>query len=131
MIQTAKDMGITTFNKPQNYGLSITLGGADIRMIDMMKVYGTLSNVGQLQRVTQILKVTDSTGEVLEEYKSDTKTAIKPGIAYLVTSILTDNNARSLAFGPKSFLNFGQAGGGKNGTSYNKKENWTFWYKSP
>src|SRR3989344_2465196 len=130
MIQTAKDMGITTFNKPQNYGLSITLGGADIRMIDMMTVYGTLSNVGQLQRVTPILKVTDSTGEVLEEYKSDTKTAIKPGIAYLVTSILTDNNARSLAFGPNSLLNLGPAVAVKTGTSDNKRDNWTFGYTS-
>lgn len=129
MIQTAKDLGITTFTQPQNYGLSITLGGADVRMIDMMAVYGTLANYGQLQRVTPILKVLDSSGEVLEEYKkNDTKTAIKPEIAYLITSILTDNSARSLSFGPNSLINLGPTVAVKTGTSDNKRDNWTFGY---
>ncbi|MCL4365922.1 penicillin-binding transpeptidase domain-containing protein [Patescibacteria group bacterium] len=129
VIQTAKNLGITTFDDPKRYGLSLTLGGADVKMIEMMGVYGALSGNGVLRPPTGVIKVTDSSNNILEEYKNSSKQAISPQIAYLITSILSDDNARSLAFGLHSLLNIpGYEVGVKTGTSDNKRDNWTFGY---
>lgn len=129
MIQTAKDLGITTFNDPGRFGLSLTLGGGEVKMIDMMTVYGTLSQLGQRHGATPILKVTDSDGNILEEYQKDTVQTLEAPIAYLITSILIDNNARTPAFGPNSLLKIsGHTVAVKTGTSDNKRDNWTFGY---
>lgn len=129
MIQTSKDLGITTFTDPQRYGLSITLGGAEVKMIDMMTLYGTLSQMGTKRVVTPILKVTDSEGNILEEYEDQPAQVITPEVAYLVTDILTDNRARTPAFGENSLLKIaGKTVAVKTGTSDNKRDNWTFGY---
>ncbi|MBI2599666.1 penicillin-binding protein [Candidatus Daviesbacteria bacterium] len=129
MIKTAQDLGITTFTDPKKYGLSITLGAAEVKMTDMITVYGTLSQMGAKRVATPILKVTDSTGNILEEYEDQPKQVIPQGIAYLITSILTDNKARTPAFGNKSLLNIqGKTVAVKTGTSDNKRDNWTFGY---
>lgn len=131
MIQTAKDMGITTFNDPKRYGLSLTLGGGEAKMIDLMAVYNTLSQMGSFRKPTGILKVTDSNGNVLEEYKNSSKQVLQPEVAYLISDILADNKARSIAFGPNSLLNIpGQTVSVKTGTSDSKRDNWTFGYTS-
>lgn len=129
MIQTAKDLGITTFTEPKKYGLSITLGGAEVRMVDMMTAYGAFSQAGQRRISTPILKVTDSDGNTLEEYTNNPTQALTPEIAYLITDILADNTARTPAFGAKSLLNIeGKTVAVKTGTSDNKRDNWTFGY---
>lgn len=129
MIATAKDLGITTFTEPQNYGLSITLGGADVRMIDMMSVYDTLSQMGTKRVPTGILKVVDSGGNTLEQFSDNPQQVTKPEAAYLVTNILADNSARTPAFGPSSLLQIpGHEVAVKTGTSDNKRDNWTFGY---
>lgn len=127
--QKAQDLGITTFDNPKRFGLSLTLGGADIKMIELIGVYQALSQMGQFAPPTGILKVTDSAGNILEEYKNSSKQVIQPQIAYLITNILSDDNARSLAFGPHSLLEIpGFEVGVKTGTSDSKKDNWTFGY---
>ncbi|MBI4036790.1 penicillin-binding protein [Candidatus Daviesbacteria bacterium] len=129
MIKTAQDMGITTLNDPQRYGLSLTLGGGEVKMIDMMAVYGTLSQQGFKKYPTPILKVTDSSGNILEEYEDHGQQVLSPEIAYLITHILSDNLARSPAFGPNSLLYIpGFEVAAKTGTSDNKRDNWAFGY---
>ncbi len=129
MIQLSKDMGITTFNDPRRYGLSLTLGGGEVKMIDMMSVYDTFSQMGTLTKATGIVKVEDSSGNLLEQYQKSEQTALQPEIAYLITHILADNNARTPAFGPNSLLNIpGYTVAVKTGTSDNKRDNWTFGY---
>lgn len=129
MIQTAKDLGITTFNEPQRYGLSLTLGGAEVKMIDMMTLYGSLSQMGTKKVSTPILKVTDSQGNVLEEYEDQPTPAVSPEVAYLITDVLADNNARAPSFGVNSLLKInGKTVAVKTGTSDNKRDNWTFGY---
>ncbi len=133
MIATAKSLGITTFDPPtggpQRFGLSLTLGGGEVKMIDMMALYGTFSQMGRFNRPTPILKVTDSNGNVLEEYSNQSIQALQPEIAYLVTHILSDNKARTPAFGANSqlFIADHQVAV-KTGTSDNKRDNWTFGY---
>ena len=129
MLQEAKDLGITTFNQPQRYGLSLTLGGAEVKMIDMMAVYDTLSQMGQRRPPTGILKVTDPAGNILEDYQDKSQQVIRPEVAYLITNILSDNSARTPAFGSNSLLQIpGFEVGVKTGTSDSKRDNWTFGY---
>ena len=129
MIQTARDLGITTFDDPKRYGLSLTLGAGEVKMIDMMGVYGTLAQEGTLAKPTPILKITDSFGNVLDQYEERKTQSLTPEIAYLLTSILSDNSARTPAFGSNSLLNIkGAQVAVKTGTSDNKRDNWTFGY---
>lgn len=127
--KTAKDLGITTFDNYKRFGLSITLGGADVKMIEIMGVYDAFSQQGKYIKPTGILKVTNSEGIILEEYKPKATQALSPQIAYLITNILSDDNARKMAFGANSLLNIpGFEVAVKTGTSDNKRDNWTFGY---
>lgn len=129
MITLAKRLGITTFNDRSRYGLSITLGGAEVKMTDMLTAYGAFSQNGIKKNLTPILKVTDSSGNTLEEYEDDPKQVIKPEVAYLITNILMDNQARTPAFGSNSLLNIpGFEVAVKTGTSDDKRDNWTIGY---
>ena len=129
MAETAKDLGITTFDNPKRFGLSLTLGGGEVKMIDMMGAYGAFSQNGLFRLPTGILKITDSGGRILEEFKDAPKQALSPQIAYLITNILSDDNARKMAFGVNSLLNIpGYEVAVKTGTSDRKMDNWTFGY---
>lgn len=132
MISYGKKMGITTWNNPENYGLSITLGGAEVRMTDMATVYGVLANGGIKVEVSPILKVTDYKGDVLEEKQNSEdfgKQVLDSAVTFIISNILADNRARALEFGANSPLNVpGRTVSVKTGTSDNKRDNWTFGY---
>lgn len=130
MIQTAKDLGITTFDTPDHYGLSLTLGGGETRMIDMMTAYGTFSQNGTRYDPTPILKVTDQHGQVLEDhYESFGKKVLPSSVAYLISDILSDNKARTPAFGPSSQLVIaGHTVAVKTGTTNEKRDNVAYGY---
>ncbi|MBI2021389.1 PBP1A family penicillin-binding protein [Candidatus Daviesbacteria bacterium] len=128
MIKTAQDLGITTFTHTDRYGLSLTLGAGEVKLIDMMTMYGTFSQLGVRFDAQPILKITDSKGVILEDNSNIAGKRVLPqGIAYMITNILTDNKARTPAFGPNSLLNIpGHTVAVKTGTSNEKKDNWTF-----
>lgn len=128
-LKTAHDMGITTLNDPSSYGLSLTLGAGDVRLIDMMTVYSTLATEGVRHDPTPILKVTDSNGQVLEDNTTGDNgvRVLQTGVAYMIDNILSDNNARVLAFGPNSLLRIPghDSVAVKTGTTDDKRDNWT------
>lgn len=128
MVQTAKDMGITTFNRPSEYGLSLTLGGEGVKMTEMMSVYGTLASLGVRFTPFAISTVTDPSGNVLESNQKEAgERVLTEEVAYLLTNILADNSARAPAFGTNSLLNIpGHTVAVKTGTSDDKRDNWTF-----
>jgi 1A family penicillin-binding protein len=130
MIEMGKKMGITTWGEPDQYGLAITLGAAEVRMIDMASVYGVLANSGNKVDIDPILKITDYKGNLI--YEKDTpeqKSVLSSGVAYIISNILSDNKARSLEFGVNSPLNIpNHIVSVKTGTSDNKRDNWTIGY---
>lgn len=130
MINLGKKMGITTWNDSSNYGLSITLGSAEVKMTDMATVYGVLANGGYRVDLNPFEKVTDSQGNVLEDKKNISKNLVlSPETAFIISDILADNNARSIAFGYNSPLNIpNRKVSVKTGTSDNKRDNWTIGY---
>ncbi len=146
MIKQGEKMGITTWNEPSRFGLSLTLGGGDVKMVDMAVVYGSLANLGMRVDLNPILEVRDYKGNLLEnlsckdnhEVKAvsdlsppcDGEKVVSPQIAYLLTDILSDNDARTPAFGSNSLLNIpGHPHVAvKTGTSNNLKDNWAIGY---
>lgn len=129
----AQEMGITTLTDPSNYGLSLTLGGGEVRPYDMAVAFGVFANSGIKQPLVSVLKVEDWRGKILEETRINELEGIRalsPEVAYLISHTLLDNNARSAAFGPTSYLNV--AGhpevSVKTGTTNDRRDNWTIGY---
>lgn len=128
-LDQAHSMGITTLNDRNRYGLSLVLGGGEIKLIDLATAYGVFANKGALAPTTPILKVVDGKGKTLEEYKEDKKEVLAPEIAYEISSILSDNNARSFIFGSRSALYFDDREvAAKTGTTSEYRDAWTFGY---
>lgn len=134
-VNFARDMGLTTFEDPSKYGLSLTLGGGEVRPYDMAGAFGVFANSGVKQPLISILKVEDYKGKVLEEVKIgelEGDRILTPDVTFLVSHILLDNNARIAAFGDRSFLNV--AGhpevSVKTGTTNDRRDNWTVGYSS-
>lgn len=129
-VEFAKKMGITTFEDPKNYGLSLTLGGGEVRMVDMASSFGVFANSGIKQELLGILEVKDWQGKVLEENKiekGDGDRVIPSEVSFLISHILLDNNARQAAFGQSSFLVVGGHSevSVKTGTTNDRRDNWT------
>jgi len=149
-VASASAMGISAFKDPSRYGLSLTLGGGEVTMLDMATAFGTLANAGIRKDLITILKVENREGKVLEQfqdpnYKDDIRAELSfpssllisgPRVlsaeaAFLVSHILLDNNARSQAFGASSLLVIPQhAVSVKTGTTDDKRDNWTIGYTS-
>lgn len=133
MIATASAMGITTFTQPERYGLSLTLGGGEVRMTDMVEAFGVFANSGHKVNLAPILKITDSKGKVIEKYSPQNPIfapqVIPDGAAFIISNILSDNSARSAAFGANSPLKINNyTVAVKTGTTNDYRDNWTIGY---
>ena len=129
-INLGQKMGITTWDDPSRFGLSLTLGGGEVTMLDMAKVFGVFANTGLRTDLQSILLVRDAKGKVLEKMESvKSERVMDTRIAYLISDILSDNSARAPAFGYSSDLFIpGQMVAVKTGTTNNLKDNWTIGY---
>ena len=134
-IDFSKKMGITTFEDPKNYGLSLTLGGGEVKPFDMATAFGVLANQGIRQDLMAILKVEDWKGNVLEENNPDEvelsgPRVLEPEVTFIISHILSDNGARSAAFGASSQLNVRghPEVSVKTGTTNDRRDNWTIGY---
>ncbi|MGH7246365.1 MAG: transglycosylase domain-containing protein [Candidatus Levyibacteriota bacterium] len=129
-VTLGKEMGISNLEDASHYGLSVTLGSADVTMLDMATAYGTVANSGLRVDLNPLLKVTDYQGNVLEEKKDIFRLhVLDAGVAFILSNILADNAARSMEFGPNSPLFIpDHMVSVKTGTSDNKRDNWTIGY---
>jgi penicillin-binding protein 1C len=128
MIPMAQRMGITTLTR-NDYGLSLTLGGGEVTLIDMTNAFATLANNGRRIPAVAITKIVDYTGKVIFEHTSPPgEQVVRPEHAYLITSILSDAEARAPAFGRNSVLELPFAAAAKTGTTNDVRDNWTMGY---
>lgn len=128
-IDFATKMGISTWNDKSRYGLSLTLGGGEVTMIDMAEAFGVLANLGYKMPLNYFQKIKDNDGNVLREMTPFKIKELDPAIAYIVSDILSDNFARTFAFGAGSSLEIpGYRVAVKTGTTNDKKDNWTIGY---
>lgn len=130
-IKLANDMGITTLGKASDYGLTLVLGGGEVRLLDMASAYGVFATGGIRHETSPILRVLDSKGNVLEETNpEDTGTEILPKQTALnISDILSDNAARQPTFSPHSALVIdGHDVAVKTGTTNDYKDAWIVGY---
>jgi 1A family penicillin-binding protein len=119
-------MGISSWQGAKRYGVSITLGGLEVRMTDMAVAYGVIANGGKRVDLNPILSVKDSFDRVIFEKNETAIPVLDEGAAFIISDILADNRARSLAFGLDSPLNIpGARVSVKTGTTDYKRDNWT------
>lgn len=128
MIDQGRVMGITTWQDPSKYGLSLTLGGGDIKLIDLAQAFATIANLGKRPEIAALTSVSNYKGEVLQVNQvSQVEQVVDPRVAYQLIDILKDNNARAPEFGTRSYLvilNHPEVAV-KTGTSNDLKDNLT------
>lgn len=131
MLTTANDLGLVTLaptaDNLRRFGLSLTLGGGEVHLIDLVSSYAAFANGGYKVEPVAVLKVTDAKGKTIFENKqSSKKQVLDPGIAFIVSHMLLDNNARLITFGVNNLLNVpGRTVAAKTGTTDDKRDNWT------
>lgn len=130
-INLATAMGITTLTDPKRYGLSLVLGGAEVRPIDMANAFSVFGQEGRTHKTTGIASVFDRDGTAITFHEpSPSEQVLDPEVARKINSILSDNAARTPIFGSHSPLAFpaGVTVAGKTGTTQNFRDAWTVGY---
>jgi membrane peptidoglycan carboxypeptidase len=129
MLKVAHAAGITTMNDEQRYGLALTLGGGEVRLLDLTDAYASFDTGGIHHDPVAILRVVDSSGKVLYDWQPTAgRRAVSPQVAYLITNILSDNAARMPEFGDNSPLLLDRPAAAKTGTTTDFHDNWTAGY---
>lgn len=127
-IAFAERMGITTLTR-EDYGLSLTLGGGDVSLLELTGAFSIFANGGVRQAPFAISKIEDHFGKVVYEHLSQPgEQVIRTDHAFLISNILSDNGARSPAFGSNSVLNLPYNVAVKTGTTDIFRDNWTLGY---
>ena len=130
-IDLAHAMGIQGLNRGTSwYGLSLTLGGGEVTLLDMTTAYSTFANNGKAVEANPILSIIDAQDR--EIFRLDPNPpgtpVLDPRISYMITSILSDNRARTPAFGPNSPLKTSFPSAAKTGTTDDNRDSWTMGY---
>jgi penicillin-binding protein 1C len=130
MLTAARALGITSLREDPNwYGLSLTLGGGEVTLLELATAFHTFASDGNYWPATPILKLSDTQERplFLEEAPQPTP-VLKPETAFLISDILSDNIARAPAFGEQSPLRLSRPAAAKTGTTTDYRDNWTVGY---
>lgn len=129
VIDTAHALGITSLNdKPENYGLPLSLGSGEVKLVDMVEVFSAFADGGKRMPQTSILRVVGNKNEEIALPKRNKTQVISAEASYIISSILSDNNARSATFGSISPLKTAKTTAVKTGTTDNYADSWTMGY---
>lgn len=128
LIALARRLGITTLTRP-DYGLSLTLGGGEVSLLEMTGAYAALANGGMRVPPYAISRILDHNGNTVYDYQPPTgQQVVRPEHAFLISSILSDNDARRPMFGSDSVLALPFPVAAKTGTTNDFRDNWTLGY---
>lgn len=126
VLQRAEEFGITTLREPVNYGPSLVLGAGEVKLTEITQVYSMFANEGKKNDITLIKSISDKVGNQIYEYKPKNEQVLSSQVAFLISSILADNEARSEVFG--NTLNISRVAAVKTGTTENYKDALTIGY---
>lgn len=129
VISQAEKMGYTTLSDKNRFGLSLVLGGGEVKLLEHTSAYGVFARDGLYNPATGILEVKDSEGKIIEEYKQQERQVMDSESVRLLNDVLTDNEARSYVFGANSSLYLGNRPvAAKTGTTNDYKDAWIMGY---
>jgi penicillin-binding protein 1C len=128
-IRTAQDLGISTLDNPDRFGLTLVLGGAEVKLLEMTSAFGVFSQEGILHPYAPVLRVEGPQGTVLEEKKEISIPSLDTQTARTINDVLSDNDARVPVFSPRSSLYFaGRQVAAKTGTTQDFRDAWIIGY---
>ncbi len=131
-LKTAHDMGITTLKDKDRYGLSLVLGGGEVKLLDLTTAYGVFANGGTLMPTTPVLKITDGRNKEIYNHENpkDGQQVLDPRIAYQITHMLADVEAKRPTFSGvmRSLTLTGRPVASKTGTTNAFRDAWTIGY---
>ncbi len=114
---------------PPTYGLALTLGGGEVKLLEMTGAFAAFANDGVMMPSSPILRIEDSRGNVLLDNGAPTgRQVLSPEHAYLITDILADDQARCAAFSCPSVLELSRPAAAKTGTTDDYRDAWTIGY---
>ncbi|HBX15744.1 MAG TPA: hypothetical protein DEF57_00365, partial [Candidatus Magasanikbacteria bacterium] len=127
VLNLAEQMGYSTLKDRSRFGLSLVLGGAEVKLMDHVAAFSAFAREGTMVPITNILSIEDADGNILEEWKKFEPMEVLPNnIAREVTSILSDNEARSFIFGANNPLTLpNRPVAAKTGTTNDWRDAWT------
>ncbi len=125
----ARRLGITSLENPQDYDLSLALGGGTISLLQLSTAYATFANEGIFTGNSTILDVRDADGNLLyTPERTPPQQIFDPRVTWLISDILSDDRARAIGFGLNSTLKLDRTAAVKTGTTTNFHDNWTIGY---
>ncbi len=128
-INLAKSFGLTTLGDPNKYGLTLVLGGGEVRLLDLTGAYAAFGNDGVFNTPTGILEVDDAQGNVLQKYESQPSRVLPGNIARDMSAMLSDAQARLPEYPLNSPLSFpGYDVAVKTGTTNDTRDAWVVGY---
>lgn len=129
LFELAAQVGISTFVNPADYDLALTLGGGEVRLLELTSAYAAFANGGYFVKPVMILDVTNAEGEVLLRQESGFgERVLDERVSWLISDILSDNFARAPAYTTHSILQIGRPAAVKTGTTTDFRDNWTMGY---
>jgi 1A family penicillin-binding protein len=126
-VEAARRLGITTINSEADYGLSLALGAAEAPLMQMTNAYAAFANGGQQYSPTIIKKIDNKFNDTVFTAREESKEVLSQQGAFLISSILSDNNARAPIFG-SSLTVGGHTAAVKTGTTDDSRDAWTIGY---
>ncbi len=128
-ITLAQNMGLSTINDPDRYGLSLVLGGGEVTLLELTNAYGVFANNGVYNKPQGVLEVRDNDDTILEKYSQQEKEVLPESVTSLVSSVLSDNTAKIPSYGVSSPLYFGSRPvADKTGTTNDYRDVWVIGY---
>lgn len=129
VINLAKNLGYTTLNDKDRFGLSLVLGGGEVKLLEHTNAFSAFAREGVKHPIAVILKIEDKDGKILEEFQNEDEKILDPEIARVTNSILSDNSARAYVFGENNMLTLGSRPvAAKTGTTNDYHDAWTIGY---
>jgi membrane peptidoglycan carboxypeptidase len=130
-LTVARTMGITTLDDPDRYGLTLVLGGGEVKLLELTSAYGVFANEGIRSPYRAILKIEDRDGNTIKEYSSSSEQVIPATVAHNISDVLSDNVARAPEFGLNSALYVpGHHVAAKTGTTNDFRDAWIMGYST-
>lgn len=136
LVGLANDLGLSSFGTGERFGLALTLGGGEVRLLELTAAYAAFANGGRSVEPFAVREVRDRSGALRYRHPAadaagqaaSSTQVLDPAVAYLITDILSDPLARAPAFGSSSVLNLSRPAAVKTGTSSNWRDVWTVGY---
>jgi len=129
VLNLAENMGYTSFTDRSRYGLSLVLGGGEVKMLEHVNAFSAFAREGKMHDLSFVLKIEDRNGKIIEEYKERERRVLTTKAARTINSILSDNNAREFIFGSKNALTLSDRPvAAKTGTTNDYRDAWTIGY---